>query len=817
MLAPSQALEEKASGTARLESRIKALESERDSLKADRDSLAMRFEAALKAQEGDKGSRDRELEAARGSAEAAVGSLREAQGEVNRLRGVLRSMEEEASARSNQLAQLAATLADTQAEMAGLRGEYGDKLLLSTQVAHLQLDNGRLLALLRRTREYATMAGQLFPAARAARVLAAVGAAGGGGDAEEAAADVAPGYRLRSTYLGSLPQGLPGSYSYLGGVPPGAHPPPSNGRLLDMVPNGDRKWDALNGLEDSYGDYADRVAVGMEAERGMAAAAFTNGLTPYPPPGEGELFDRALEAQRWVPSDAVALSSAFRQRYLNHVNHEDVRAFLIGLQLIWAARCEEEIAASRAALLKKIKELKRSIAQRMPYREVMQASTIARINQELTGMRYKMGLSGGVSGPAVPQSDHDAHAVAFGRTASIEGGGNGSGNGRSTSPVRAFLQSVTRFGALGGAAAGSSSGSGSGSGSFGVSRMEGEGGYEGGYEGGVRNTAMLSTALREAASRLRATTFPAPPSAAKNPGAPQLAVTLQRVPGSGARRLDAIEAAQLLEAALAAVDELSHANAALKTACESQEAALREAAGEAEEEMNLRRATAAVAERERALALSRVGGKGGGGGASSAAAAAASYRNPGLPESYSTSQQLPYAALGGFAGTVTAQLASKAGLAYPPPEPLAPPGAGPGNHYPTASGSGSNSYSVPFGGSGAFPPPFAHSPQHHHHQHQQHQQHQQQQQQSYGGGSGVGRSPFPGSQGPIRASHTSTHFNAFPPPQQAAYPPPPQTYHAGGSGDQLSSSTTPTRQRRLSVSDAVKAALGAVLQSVAVP
>ena len=578
-----QALEERTGTLEALKASLAALEGDKAALQADRDALVARNLAALNAAEGARGARDAELEGARSAAEAAIGALREAQGEVGALRSHVRALEEEGRVRGEQESELLGLLAAAQGEAALARAEYGDKLLLTTQVAHLQLDNGRLLALLRSTREYAAVAGKISPGARAAGVRAA------GGDEDRAAdaASGAPGGYLRSTYVGSaFPRSLPNSECYLGGVPSGARLPAAAGGATQHRGTGAAaaaaaaaaaslgpKWDALSGLEDAYGGYAASVGAGVEAlraERSAAAAAAALAASAASAgASEGALLERALEMQRWIPSDAAALCSAFRQRYLNHVDVEDVRAFLVGLNIAWAARGEEEVTAARAALLKKCKEYRRALAQRLPYREVMQASTIVRINQELVTLRHKQGLSGGVPNPAVPIRDHEEHGVAFGRTTLP----------RAVSPVRAFLARVHRG--------------------------EGEGGEEEEAVDADAAQALLSGALREAAVRLRSSLVATPAAvaaaataSASAGGNPPFPVSLSRVPGSGARRLDAIEAAQLLEGALAAVDDLGATNKDLRHRVKSLEGELEEARREAQEEAHLRASASALHARD---------------------------------------------------------------------------------------------------------------------------------------------------------------------------------------------------------------------------
>ncbi len=671
-------LEAKASATEALEAKVIALEAERGALKQDRDAVVARSLQSMAAHDSLVGARGGALESAQAGAERALAALREAEGEVARLRSVVGGAEAEAAALRAHAGALAASAAEARAAAAAARLENGEKLLLKTQVAHLQVDNGRLLALLRSTPAYAAVAGLVAPFAVAARAAAAAAAAAarGGGEEDGALAEGDEGPPRRSSYLGSLPGG--GEAHYLGGVPPerlsGAEPvvlgdTRGGGGVLPP----DRRWDAVPGFEDAYGAFADAVGGGVA-----------------PRAGAPEDVDAELEAAQWVPSDAAALCSAFRQRFLQHVSLEDVRALLLGLNLAWRARVEEFIAAARAPLLRRLAEAKRAAALKKPYREVMQSATIARMNTELGALRARAGATAGVAGAAVPISDHDPHGVAFGRTTGA----------RSLSPVRAFLSGVLR---------------GDGGASAAEPREDApppggaeEGGGGGGGGGAGAKAMGLSAALRSAAARLR-TGAPAVGGVGQ---IPELPVALRRVPGSGARRLDAHESAALLESAMAAVEDLTIENRELA----ASGAALK--------------ATVRAQERELvALGVgSSVGGGGGGLGASRAATglgltgaatrapltatahlAAAPAAPPQPPGAGAAGAAAAAATAGGFGGAVAALVKSSVGPAayaslVPPPPHLTglskPPAWG---YIVTPDGA----VAPPLGGSGAFPPPFA--------------------------------------------------------------------------------------------------------------
>ncbi len=635
-----------------------SLEAERGALKQDRDAVVARSLQSMAAHDSLVGARGGALEAAQAGAERSLAALREAEGELARLRSVVGGAEAEAAALRAHAAALAAAAEGANAEAAAARAENGDKLLLKTQVAHLQVDNGRLLSLLRASPGYAAVAGVVAPFASAAAAAAAAAAAGGS-EEDGALEEGAQGPPLRSTYLGALPTG--GEAHYLGGVPPERLARMEPVRLRGHAPflSADRAWDVVPGLEDAYGAFADVVGGGGD--------------------GGGGGLDVELEGARWVPADAAALCSAFRQRFLQHVAVEDARALLLGLNLAWRARAAEFVAAGRAPLLRRIGELKRAAALKKPYREVMQSATISRMNVELGALRARAGAAAGVAGVAVPISDAEPHGVAFGRT--VEGGGGG-GGARALSPVRAFLSGVLR---------------GDGGTSAAIATEEEEEAPPAAAPAAGERALGLSAALRSAAARLRA------PAAAATGGVgqiPELPVALRRVPGSGARRLDAHESAALLENAMRAVDELASENKELGARCAALAAAAR------------------AAERE-AAAFSGGAPRAAGGAHAAAAGAAfgltgAAARPPPPPPpahhpNAATAAAAAVATAGGFGASVASLVRSAGGPAayaslLPPPAYLPAISRAPAWGYVITP---DGALAPPLGGSGAFPPPFA--------------------------------------------------------------------------------------------------------------
>lgn len=709
-------------------------------LKGDRDAVVARSLASMAAHDAAISEKNSELALLAPARDRALAALRDAESELARLRGVCVGQEAELNARVAHEGAMRVELERVSAEIAGLREACGDRALLQTRVAHLLVDCGRLLALLRTTPAYAAHANVLFPLARSRAMQSAWAAAGGGDAGDEAAA--AAGERaassLRSTYLGS---GLGNFRDSVGAPALGTVAPEMMARAaFPSVPplSADKRWDALPALEDGYGAVADSLAV-EEAEGGK---------------GAGD------ESDSWVPSDAAALASAFRARHLGHVDSETVRAFLVALQVVWRRRAAELVASARAELLRKLRDAKKALRDRTPYREVMQAATIVRVNSELQNARARAGQSGGTAGGpvvAVPISDIDAHGVAFGRTTAIVGGatlGGPPGLGAGGAGVVAgYLRSARR-----------------------------------GYEPDVPEDAEERPLGEEEAAGERARELR---ERAAGRSAP-LPATLIRVPGSGARRLDAVEAGRLLASALEAVDDLNARNTTLL------------------EENKALKAREALRASEDALL------RGGGGPSAGAAAAATRTHARGAPvravstptAALSATKTTPLfqppqthgagsASLAGFAATAYGIVGAGAGRALlPPPAYLEATGgraaaaaaAAPAWGYVlTASGDVVAGAEPAVGSSGAFNPPFSRSSQ--------------------------------AGAGPLRAFGSALAGSARAPPTAPSY-----SAHTSVSAtpsarvdERLVSSATapPVRSRRLSVGEAVRAAVGAAQVTVA--
>jgi hypothetical protein len=451
-------------------------------------------------------------------------------------------------------------------------------------------------------------------------------------------------------------------------------------------------------------------------------------------------------------------------------------------------------------------------------------------------MRHRQGVTGGIPNPAIPIRDHEEHSVAFGRT--VGGGGGGSGGGsaggvsgatlRSLSPVRAFLSTVHRGESVGAHhAQAQQHAAPSRAGWVGGGGGEEE---EGGEEADA-TAALLGGALKDAAARLRhSATLPLTPSGALA----ALPVSLTRVPGSGARRLDALETAQLLESALAAVDDLGGANRALRARVRELEGEVREAQADAAEEARLRESVLGVG--GGGGGGQRAGGGGGGeeqrhqqllqgsfasrvtatlGGSFAGGRSSSGSGNGGGAGGSAAASSASSASASASASASGAAMAAR--LLYPPPPPPSARSTSVASHQRQQQQQQQQSHPdlPPFGESGAFPLPFRAPP-------------------------AAAQRRFPaqgGSGSPVRATPSATAAAAqaqaqFSQAQQYNQPSPPQQqqqqhyyqqqqqqqqqqhpqapFVSRPSGDSFSGAQSlPARPRRLSVGDAVRAAVGA--------
>ena len=137
----------------------------------------------------------------------------------------------------------------------------------------------------------------------------------------------------------------------------------------------------------------------------IAYAEDSGGLTYVPPqPGGGrsdDMYaplshvpsrDRAVrgaqpESEYWVPSDTYALANDFRRAHMPSLPMETFAELLLRLNRVWRTREAKRLDRQRDRAQKKIGELRRRVAQQVPYEEVLQSSEMERLRRELKEMR----------------------------------------------------------------------------------------------------------------------------------------------------------------------------------------------------------------------------------------------------------------------------------------------------------------------------------------------------------------------------------------------------------------------------------------------
>jgi len=93
------------------------------------------------------------------------------------------------------------------------------------------------------------------------------------------------------------------------------------------------------------------------------------------------------EMEHWVPSDAYALANDFRRQHLSQLPMDLFAELLLRLNRVWRAREAKRMERHRVRGARKIGELRRRVAQQVPYEEVLQSSEVERLRRELREMR----------------------------------------------------------------------------------------------------------------------------------------------------------------------------------------------------------------------------------------------------------------------------------------------------------------------------------------------------------------------------------------------------------------------------------------------
>lgn len=105
------------------------------------------------------------------------------------------------------------------------------------------------------------------------------------------------------------------------------------------------------------------------------------------PTRERAVRGSSSETEYWVPSDTYALANDFRRTHMPHLPMDLFAELLLRLNRVWRAREGKRLDRQRGKAQKKIGELRRRVAQNVPYEEVLQSSEMERLRRELKEMR----------------------------------------------------------------------------------------------------------------------------------------------------------------------------------------------------------------------------------------------------------------------------------------------------------------------------------------------------------------------------------------------------------------------------------------------
>ena len=331
-------LEERAVSQATVTDSARELAAQVDALEGEKTAILNTSMANLRAYEEDAMEKDRALATARDAQAAAEDAVRTLRAQLDGTAEQLR-LANEAAARHEAAAVAARqTAVAAKEELTDMGQVVLDTKGLRTQVRHLRADNARLVRLLATTKEYKAFANYTF-----------------------APDDTLPSGTTKGSYLGLIPAaGSKAEAEYLGG------PAVSGSAAVgDDLAAGDRAaWRDIEAYERHYGvDDSQAVEAGREHEL-------------------------------WVPSDALRLTIQFRRKHLAHLPTAVIRRFLQRLNGVWRRRYLKQMANAKAKYGETIADLRRQLNQRVPYREVLQASTIQRLHNQLDSVRMASG--GGV-------------------------------------------------------------------------------------------------------------------------------------------------------------------------------------------------------------------------------------------------------------------------------------------------------------------------------------------------------------------------------------------------------------------------------------
>eukprot|EP01028_Stygiella_incarcerata_P004579 TRINITY_DN2009_c0_g1_i1.p1 TRINITY_DN2009_c0_g1~~TRINITY_DN2009_c0_g1_i1.p1 ORF type:complete len:664 (+),score=239.09 TRINITY_DN2009_c0_g1_i1:110-2101(+) len=99
------------------------------------------------------------------------------------------------------------------------------------------------------------------------------------------------------------------------------------------------------------------------------------------------------EVDYWIPEEAFKLASAFKHEQLPHLSLDLFKSFFVSLNRIWRAREKTRIDSEKKKMSEKIQTLRRKLAQRKPYEDVVATQKIVELKKKLKKCGRNVGAS----------------------------------------------------------------------------------------------------------------------------------------------------------------------------------------------------------------------------------------------------------------------------------------------------------------------------------------------------------------------------------------------------------------------------------------
>ena len=158
-----------------------------------------------------------------------------------------------------------------------------------------------------------------------------------------------------------------------------------NARLVKLLAATDEYKEFVAYAEDSGGlTYVPPHPPGLAGTMGGSGGDGAHGLVPH---RERAVRGAQHESEYWVPSDTYALANDFRRTHMPSLPMEVFAELLLRLNRVWRTRESKRLDRQRNKSQRKIGELRRRVAQNVPYEEVLQSSEMERLRRELKEMR----------------------------------------------------------------------------------------------------------------------------------------------------------------------------------------------------------------------------------------------------------------------------------------------------------------------------------------------------------------------------------------------------------------------------------------------